>query len=128
MALKSARISGLEVDATPLDAARLWTRGTLASPAPDEGSVRTARAFTALLLLDPEAQPERASAAGILLASSRPWDPRTSDIEHVYFGTLGMFQHAGPRGPEWKQWNEDVQTLTKHQQKDGCLEGSWDPD
>jgi len=47
------------------------------------------------------------------------------NMYYWYYGTLAMFQ-AG--GENWELWNSDLRDmLVRHQRRQGCARGSWDP-
>ncbi len=59
--------------------------------------------------------------------------PKSKPIDFYYWhwGTLGLLRFEGPKGARWKAWNDALKTaLVDHQRvkKDGCVEGSWDPE
>ena len=55
--------------------------------------------------------------------------PDRSGLRWYVFGAL--FQFDGPEGPMWKRWNEPMKNAlvpNQHTGKDGCKNGSWNPD
>jgi hypothetical protein len=55
------------------------------------------------------------------------WDETDGSIDmyYWYFGSMAMFQVGGK---PWKAWNVAMKdAILPHQQKVGCLKGSWDP-
>ena len=65
----------------------------------------------------------------IMLANLPRWEILYENSFHTtyywYYGTLAMFQCGGDN---WEQWNNDLRDmLVRHQRRDGCARGSWDP-
>jgi len=57
-------------------------------------------------------------------------DPNGIDYYYWHLGTLALFQHDGPSGERWKQWNGFLkEALLKSQSTPdkGCKSGSWEP-
>ncbi len=75
---------------------------------------------------------EPALTAVTLLTSDVPeWKEHKIDFYYWYYASLALFQYDGPDGGSWKKWNEPMKTaLVTHQRtgKDGCTNGSWDPE
>jgi hypothetical protein len=75
---------------------------------------------------------EPALGAVKLLVSDLPeWKTNKIDFYYWYYATLALFQYDGPDGPMWKKWNEPMKNALVPNQKtakDGCRNGSWDPD
>src|SRR5215831_10739106 len=67
-----------------------------------------------------------------LLVSDLPeWKTNKIDFYYWYYSSLALFQYDGPEGPMWKKWNEPMKNALVPNQKtakDGCKNGSWDPD
>ncbi len=67
-----------------------------------------------------------------LMADDLPqWKGNKTDLYYWYWGALAVFQMDGPQGPLWKKWSDALKTAlgpTQRTAKDGCLDGSWDPD
>ena len=52
--------------------------------------------------------------------------PKYYNLYYIYYATQ-LFHHYG--GPEWKEWNDDMQrVLVGLQNTEGTYAGSWDPD
>jgi serine/threonine protein kinase len=67
-----------------------------------------------------------------LLVSDLPdWKTNKIDFYYWYYSSVALFQYDGPDGPAWKKWNEPMKNALVPNQKtakDGCRNGSWDPD
>lgn len=133
MALKSAEIAGIEI---PKDAKTnligflrrrsLGTNGGLSSYRPGEQPtvVMTAEAlFCKQIMGIRRDNPQSAEAVSYLLKKQ----PKISEwnLYYWYYGTLAMYQYGGP---EWEQWNREMQNaLVRTQETRSSNEGSWDP-
>jgi hypothetical protein len=153
MALKSAVISGLEVDPAAFEGARAWmdrvtepeygragytARGNgparpqeLMDRFPSDKSESTT-AVAVLVRIFGGAKPGDdmvRKGADLCLKSLPRWDEAAGTIDYYYwyYGTLAMFQVGGEH---WKRWNEAMKTsILAHQRMDptDCRHGSWDP-
>jgi hypothetical protein len=59
------------------------------------------------------------------------WKPNKIDFYYWYYASLALFQYDGPDGPYWKKWNEPMKNAlvpNQRSKKDGCPDGSWDPE
>jgi hypothetical protein len=59
------------------------------------------------------------------------WKAKKIDFTYWHFGSVATFQVDGPDGPMWTRWKGPlVDALVPHQRttKDGCANGSWDPE
>ncbi len=67
-----------------------------------------------------------------LLAADLPeWKANRVDFYYWYYASLAMFQYDGPDGALWNKWNEPMKNAIVPNQKtskDGCQNGSWNPD
>ncbi len=134
MALKSAKMAGIEVPSRSFDTARAWL--DLVSPRNHPGhyayqpgheptpSMTAEGMFTQLLVgLDPR-HPRMRASADFILQHLPDWesDPNTY---FWYYASLALFQQ---QGEAWEIWNEAVtEELVEHQRSDGRATGSWDP-
>jgi len=140
MALVAAKKAGVAVPETTLSRCRAWFSGHTDSDggvgyiASDAGSrsLLGVGYFVPVML---GADGGSLSATAARLESSPPrWptdpdDPATefgvADPMHWYYGSLAAFQRGGDT---WKMWNEKLRPLLlTHQEKRGCLAGSWAP-
>jgi hypothetical protein len=133
MALKSAQMGNLEVNAKTLDGARNWLKsvsrgnsGGLFCYRPDGGPSPT---MTSVGLLCSQYLGARRNDENIVegmsfFMSNMP-DPNTRNCYYWYYATQVM--HNLP-GPEWDRWNREMRRiLLETIEKDGCAAGSWDP-
>ncbi|MBI3724697.1 terpene cyclase/mutase family protein [bacterium] len=153
LALKSARIAGLDVRESAFDGAKRWILrvtdangrtgydklGSEVVVAAGRGEAwmsnpsMTAIGLLCRTLIDRKrADLAMAQAAKILTTDLPKWEPRsqhpTVDYYYWHFGTLALFQYDGPDGPQWRKWNHALRdTLCQNQciKKDGCADGSW---
>ena len=154
MALKSAKLSGLEIERQPIEDAIAWVekmtepefgrtgyqqRGgppartnEAAARFPNSKSESlTAVGMTVRIFggRDP-AKDEMIGKGAALLSKCLPrWDldQGTNDFYYWYYGSLAMFQVGGP---QWRKWNEAMKTaILDHQSRDKerCEYGSWAP-
>jgi len=144
MALKSARLAGLKVDAAGFQGA---TNRLSEVTDPRSGKVGYSRRgfypdskgfvttsvgmVCAQFMGTPNTDPIMKKQADLLLKLPPRWKKNCghrSDVQffyHWYYGTLGMFQMGGE---PWKQWNAALKkTLLPNQRKGGDADGSWDP-
>jgi len=154
MALKSAKLSGLEVEGQAVKDAIAWvekmtepefgrtgyqqrggpparTNETMAKFPASKSESLTAVGLTIRIFGGHDLKSDEMIGKGAdLLAKCLPkWDvdQGTIDFYYWYYGSLAMFQVGGER---WKKWNEAMKTsLLDHQrlEKDRCEYGSWDP-
>jgi hypothetical protein len=152
MALKSAKLSGLEVDETSFTWARAFIdemtdveTGRTGYTQRGERSVRAegrmeqfppehSEALTAMGIMtrvycgeNPRESPMIKAGSELLMKRLPEWEPESGKIDMVYwyFGTLATFQIGGA---EWKAWNDAIRgSVLENQRKDGCCAGSWDP-
>jgi len=133
MALKSAEIAGVSI---PDSSKKLMVKFLLAhSFGPKKGlaayqkeypvsATMTAEAlFCKQIFRIPRKHPACKEAVDYMLDRL----PKRSKLNlyYWYYGTLAMFQYGGP---EWKRWNEAVQTaLVAEQIESGSNAGSWSP-
>ncbi|MBI1850760.1 MAG: hypothetical protein HYR85_10490 [Planctomycetes bacterium] len=150
MALKSARMAGLEVNPNDLHDALNFidevtdSYGKTGYTAQGNGPVRTAakqeeypsensEAMTAAAVLcrillgeDPAKSDKVKKGIGLMAKRLPTWEKPKLDFYYWYYGTLAMFQ-AG--GREWIEWNKAMQTaIVDKVRRDGDEAGSWDPD
>ncbi len=147
LALKSAKLSDLEVPPEAFQGAKNWLdkvtddsfRKTGYTQKADNGA-RTAEAqkyapteaMTAVALTgrifmgEPLDSPKVKGAATLLRNMPPKWDPESgNDFYYWYYGTLAMFQMGGEH---WKVWNNAMkEALVKTQRRGGDEDGSWDP-
>ena len=152
MALKSAKISGLQTSDTSLrwahDFIKEMTdestgrtgyeeRGSLpvraegrvdAFPASESESLTAVGILTRIFADEDPRTSEAIKAGSELLTKRLPvWEPQTGkvDMYYWYYGTLAMFQVGGA---SWVAWNGKMnKAVVDSQRKDGNYRGSWDP-
>ncbi len=134
MALKSARMGGIDVSWAAFDSARKWLdkvshpsqRGLYAyRPGKEYTPSMTAEGmFVQQILGRGPTEPRMMQSAGMVTDNLPNWeeDPNTY---YWYYATLALFQH---QGPAWERWNRALteQLLANQRTRDG-LSGSWDP-
>lgn len=153
MALKSARVAGLDVDDAAFEGALAWLEkvtepeyGRAGYTARGNGPARPQELMDAFPSDRSESMTAEAAVTrfhcgqttgdailrkGIDLVGRTPpaWDrdAGTIDFYYWYFGTLATFQ-AG--GDDWKRWSGALDTALRPHQRgadSGCARGSWDP-
>jgi hypothetical protein len=102
--------------------------GSTKWPASESESL-TAVAMSARIFCDASDSPLMKAGAELLAKKLPVWDEAKGSIDmyYWYYGTLAMFQMGGEN---WERWNKNLKTVViDHQRtdKDGCLDGSWDP-
>jgi hypothetical protein len=135
MALKSARVAGIEVPQEAFDAAAHWLDivhqperiGTYAyQPHAQVTPAMTAEGmFIAQLLGAGRGEPRMRGSASFIMEHMPSWKP-DANTYYWYYATLALFQH---QGEEWNTWNEAVKdVLLERQETEGAGAGSWAPD
>ncbi len=152
MVLKSALLSGIDVEHTALDNAASFIAemteengrtgyqqkggwpARVTGPAMEKFPAQNSESLTAVGILvrifdghAPGADAAIGKGADLLVAQLPKWDPPSIDFYYWYYGTLAMFQVGGPR---WEKWNAAMKTaIVDHQRldKDQDEFGSWDP-
>lgn len=134
MALKSAKLSGIDVPDEAFENARQWLARVSRRSRPGQYCYQPGRRPTPAMtaegmfvqqLLGKRRDDElmRASAE-YLLASLPDWDQQPNTY-YWYYATLALFQHGGD---EWQRWNASIKrVLLANQNPDGRPAGSWDP-
>lgn len=145
MALKSAKVAGLNVPATSFEGAKTFLnlvtndyhRAGYREDNPGAGTgidgfltteSLTAVAMTARVFMGTEPTNAHLTGGASLLRAQKPnWgqDQGKSVIDYYYwyYGTLAMFQMGGQH---WTDWNEQLKTaIVPHQEQGGCKDGSW---
>src|ERR1043166_7151536 len=96
----------------------------------DHPSMSAVTVMSRIFMLKDHKDPALGAVA--LLAGDLPeWKETKIDFYYWYYASLALFQFDGPEGPLWKKWNEPMKNaLVPHQHtgKDGCRNGSWDPE
>ncbi|MHC4778490.1 MAG: VWA domain-containing protein, partial [Planctomycetota bacterium] len=146
-ALKSGKISGLQVPKEGFDGALNWfnavgdeadyrtgllhkgDRGKSAVGGANPLTATAAATVSRIFILGTKAtnRPEILGGGNQLKASTPRWDVDggTTDMQYWYFGTIASFQLGRTY---WKAWNGAVKSaLVPTQRRDGCENGSWDP-
>jgi hypothetical protein len=133
MAIKSAIMAGLEVNPKTMEKARVYMKlassgksGGLFSYEPKGGA---SPSMTAVGLLCMQVlgikRDDPAMAEGMNYLMQHLPGKYARDSYYFYYATQVM--HNLP-GPEWDKWNRATRRyLIETQVKDGCAEGSWDP-
>ncbi|OHB69399.1 MAG: hypothetical protein A2W23_01505 [Planctomycetes bacterium RBG_16_43_13] len=58
-------------------------------------------------------------------------DPNGKQIDYYnwFWGTLALYRYDGSSGEYWQKWSIALKdALAPHQEKEGCLAGSWSPE
>lgn len=145
MALKSARMAGIEVQSDVFDRVTEFLDSVSRSDPPVDGPLgsryvyepstnfnrETIPALTAVGLLCRQYlgwrsdDPRLTNGVEFLLTSLPEWRERRIDVYYWYYATQ-VCLHAG--GPNWPVWNKVTRELLPEQQeKKGRERGSWDP-
>ena len=151
LALKAAHTAGFTLSPDAFEGARAWLlRATDADANTgyetpgggssflsvtdgkyDEQPTNTAVALLCRLLMGERRSTDALRRAGRHLLDAAPSWPAKDQVRKVnfyywYYGTYAMFQLGGQ---PWEQWNERMkEALLPHQRRNGCEDGSWDPD
>lgn len=155
MALKSAKVAGLRVDAQALqgainaldnlqeklgetdgyDAYRFWYSGTL-KEYPKNGDNHTNHRLSAIgclcrMFLGTDAQQMEPSVRTFLKQAPSneglPWWNNDGSAVDLYYWYYGTLCCFQVGGEVWKNWNEAMkQALLPHQRQGGAEDGSWD--
>jgi hypothetical protein len=143
MALKSAKVGGIDVPGDTRDGALGWLDDVASGEEGGLASYRNAkveRLHREYLKITPTMTaeawvcrqflgvggpgPASDEAAEYLLAHGP--DREVYNLYYWYYGTLAMFQHGGD---PWARWNAQVRDgLVRRQHASGHMAGSWDPD
>jgi len=148
MALKSAKVAGLDIPPSAFQGARAWldrvtdetyykvgytTKGDTGARLAEAKNFKPLEAMTAAavmcrILMGASSQNPKILGGGTLVKCNLPkWDVQggTIDMYYWYFGSLAMFQLGGSF---WKAWNPALKcALVPTQIRKGCANGSWDP-
>ena len=135
MQLKSARVSGLRVDASAFQGAMQFldkvtdARGRSGYTSRESVSpTMTAVGMLSRQFLGADSRDPAVRGAAEYLLEHPPQGGAKADpgtFYYWYYGTLAMFQYGGP---EWRRWNAELKAnLTAGQRADGDARGSWDP-
>lgn len=133
MALKSAQMAGLQVNAAVLEKAKTdlktassgykggtfgYTPGRGASPSMTGAGLLCTQYLGA-------ARNDPAIIEGIGYLMEHQPDAKSRNVYYWYYATQVM--HNVP-GPDWETWNRRMRrVLVDTQERDGCKEGSWNP-
>ncbi|MCE5279047.1 MAG: hypothetical protein ABFD92_14990 [Planctomycetaceae bacterium] len=133
MALKSARLAGLEIEEEPFELARGWlervgggTHGGLygySGKGASSPAMVAEGMFCQQLMGLPPTLPRMEESAKYLGENLPSKGPR--NFYYWYYACLAMYQH---KGEGWDTWNDDIQkVLLSSQIMQGDPAGSWDP-
>ncbi len=134
MALKSARLAGVEVPADGFEHARRWLDLVSHPSKPGQYSYQPGREFTPAMTAEGmfiqqllglgSSDPRTVGSAQFVLRHLPDWEDAPNTY-YWYYATLALFQKGGD---DWRTWNERlVPTLVNHQHATGPRAGSWDP-
>jgi len=151
MALKSAEWSGFRVPPSCFAGAKTWFDEVTTSdhnvgysskvtgpPIPlemrsyrsvDHGTPVAIAAICRILIDNKRDAPQIKGGVERLIGDLPKWDRDNIDFYYWHFGSLAIFLHDGPSGPNWKKWLEallDAICNNQKSAKDGCQNGSWD--
>ncbi|MEN6663703.1 MAG: hypothetical protein ABFD85_06845 [Phycisphaerae bacterium] len=133
MALKSARLAGLDIPEEPFELARGWlervgggTHGGLygyTGKGASSPAMVAEGMFCQQLMGLPPTLPRMDESAKYLGENLPSTGPR--NFYYWYYACLAMYQH---QGEGWEKWNSDIQKLLLTSQiMQGDPAGSWDP-
>ena len=135
MALKSARIAGIEISERPFDLSGVWLDRVAAGPqkgiygydrAGHKTAAMVAEGMFSQQLLDkfPAEHPRMKESADYLRGKLPRSKDRNNDFYYWYYGTLASYMN---KGELWKEWNPVMRDmLLERQVKNGRDEGSWE--
>ena len=151
MALKSAELSELSFPKSAYDSALAWYGDVTDSErsqavgytkkGPDGASREGREGFDrhpgmealgtlALHFMTKRKTEPMRGAMRLVTADLPEWKATKIDFTYWHFGSVATFQLDGPDGPMWTRWKDPlIDALVPHQgtTKDGCANGSWDP-
>jgi hypothetical protein len=153
MALKSAELSELSFPKTAYEGALNWlneateqngyyqvgynarSTGKVYVPGKNEqfdhhASMSAVAVMSRIFMQKRKSEPAL-GAVNLLVSDLPEWKTNKIDFYYWYYTSLALFQFDGPDGPMWKKWNEPMKNALVPNQKtgkDGCKNGSWDPD
>jgi hypothetical protein len=143
MALRSAQMAGLKVDAAVLERAKTFLQ-TVASPNPNGGSTSSSQSGGLFAYTPGSRASTTMTSVGLLchqylgmrrddplmvagtahLLDNLP-DNTVRDVYYWYYASQVM--HNQP-GPDWDAWKRKMRrALIESQDREGCAAGSWDP-
>lgn len=149
LALRSARYAELSVPRETLDSANAWFDSVTTN---DHDVGYTSKAATGLVIIpwDSEKWVDHDTLCALALLSRMSFGQSLSDAirkglvqrlvcdppagndktDYVYWnlGSLALFQQDGPKGDEWRKWNEAIMRaifLNRASNKQDCKSGSW---
>ena len=134
MALKSAKMAGLEVPSTVLEKAQKFLKSVSKGEKGGLGSYMVASdptpAMTSVALLSKQFLGAKRTDPGMeegmkyMMANM----PGKGERNSYYFYYATQVMHNLP-GPEWDEWNRTTRRyLIETQDKKGCAAGSWNPE
>ncbi len=132
MALKSARLGGMDVPNAPfinarkfIDNAGVGEKGFQYRPGHTPSLAMIAEGlFCEQILQGDQVNPQMEKCIG-LIQKKLP-STRTVDYYYWYYGSLAMRQ---TQGTMWEKWNEKLKPiLLRKQQRGGTNDGSWNPE
>jgi hypothetical protein len=97
----------------------------------DDHPTMSAAAAMARILIQKRTNQPALGAINLIVVDLPEWTPNKIDFYYWYYGSLALFQYDGPEGVMWRRWNEPMKNaLVPNQRtgKDGCKNGSWDPE
>ncbi|MGE0708112.1 MAG: prenyltransferase/squalene oxidase repeat-containing protein [Planctomycetota bacterium] len=146
LALKAARVAGIEVSDEVFAGAKRWfdratnSAGEAGYTGPDgssavlpenDGKFEGVPTMTAVAVVCRIFTGERTTSESVRkgarqLATALPaWQTRRTNFYYWYYGTYAMYQVDGRA---WKDWERAMlSALVPHQRNGGCEHGSWDP-
>ena len=132
MALKSARLGGMDVPNAPfvnaqkfLDSVEVGANGFQYQPGRTPSSAMIAEGlFCQQILRGGEVNSQMKQCVGLI--QGRLPNSRKVDYYYWYYGSLAMRQ---TQGKAWETWNDKLKPILLHKQtKGGTNDGSWDPE
>lgn len=135
MALKSARLAGVEVSLDAFRAASHWLDRVADVQAPGRYAYQPGRPITPSMTAEglfiqqllgrAHDHPHSRDAAEYISRNPPDWSAGANTY-YWYYATLALFQH---QGEAWRTWNERMSNeLLARQRTEGEAAGSWDPD
>jgi hypothetical protein len=153
MALKSAELSDLPFPKSAYEGALAWYTESMEkngyyrvgytqagtgkvfipgkNEAWDDHPSMSAVAVMCRIFMQKDRREPALGAVNLLMSDLPEWKQYRVDYYYWYYASLALFQYDGPDGALWKKWNEPMKNAlvpSQHTGKDGCRNGSWDPE
>ncbi len=131
LALKAAMSAEIQVPLKSIESSKVWLdqvtmKGEepwVGYTSPDKNYTMTAVGTICRIFFHTSRDTPVILGSGKLLYNNPPAWSSQNDYYYWYYGTLAMYQLGKSY---WNTWNQNlIKTLILHQEKTGCLKGSW---